>query len=63
MKYKGPTCYGSKVIIKVKVFFHRHTDKQTGQKLYAPGIRDSAYRVANIVVLNMVMYFEQMGNK
>ena len=37
MKYGSHTCYGSKVVVKVKVFF----DRQTGQKLDAHQIGDS----------------------
>ena len=29
MKYGSRTCYGSKVVVKVKVFFDRQTDRQT----------------------------------
>ena len=36
MKYGSRTCYGSKVVVKVKVFF-----VQTGQKLDAHRIGDS----------------------
>ena len=36
MKYGNRTCYGSKVVVKVKVFF-----MQTGQKLDAHRIGDS----------------------
>ena len=46
MKYGSRTCYGSKVVVKVKVFFvqtcaDRRADMQTGQKLDAHRIGDS----------------------
>ena len=40
MKYGSRTCYGSKLVVKVKVFFVQ-TDVQTGQKLDAHRIGDS----------------------
>ena len=41
VKYGSRTCYGSKVVVKVKVFFDRQTKRQTGQKLDAHQIGDS----------------------
>jgi hypothetical protein len=41
MKYEIPITYHSKYMANVKVFAdtHRQTDRQTGQKLYAPIFR------------------------
>ena len=43
-KYEVPISYGSKVMAKVKVD-NRQTDRQTGQKQYAPIIRSGGIKI------------------
>jgi hypothetical protein len=38
MKYESPITYHSKDMVNVKVFADKLTDRQTGQKLYAPNL-------------------------
>jgi hypothetical protein len=38
MKYESPITYHSKDMANVKVFADRQTNRQTGQKLYAPDL-------------------------
>ena len=54
-KYEVSTSNGSKIIAKVKVN-NRQTDKQTGQKQYAPIIRSVGLKRADLKTVSDIKF-------
>ena len=44
-KYEVSLSYGSKLMAKIKVFCHRHTDRQTGQNLDDPEFHPGGIKI------------------